>query len=117
MKVLTIIVAEDDPIISWRLKIQLESWGVTDVRIMEDNSWPWEIAAGTKVDFVLTNLKLSDGWIDRNYLIKLGELGSKNILLTGLGDMDLHPIDEDLDFTYSFLPKPFSPGQLRGHLR
>ena len=95
----------------------MESWGFLDIRIMEDNSWPWEIAAGTKVDFVLTNLKLSDGWIGRNYLIKLGELGSKNIIVTGLRDTDLHPIDDDLDLSYTFLFKPFTPGQLRRHLR
>ena len=110
-----VILLEDDPIISWDLTERLR--GLNHVTIVADDrdsaSHLWSKQG--RFDIAITNLKLSDGWIDKTFVEQINDNANRVIILTGLHDESLYDLS---DFTVpcAILYKPFTSLQLKNCL-
>jgi len=100
-----VAVIEDDPINCWQLRRQLESNGCQVVGQFDSYLEAESMIAELFPDIIISNLKLSDGWVDDYYLNVLEGHSLHVIILTGLRDLTLHmPVGDRTLFHYLFKP-------------
>ncbi|MCB0685367.1 MAG: hypothetical protein KDC53_02545 [Saprospiraceae bacterium] len=108
-----IMVIEDNPVISWMLKNQLEILGAVDIRIYEDFFSAFVDLESYIPDLIITNLQALDGWIDSFDFNLLQKKSRYLLVITGLANSDLHPVViDDSGAATGILYKPFSSPQL-----
>ena len=108
----TVVVVEDDPIIRWDLRKQLEALIPGSVQYFDSQEQTMNYLKSHQPDLIITNLHLLDGWIGKSYYTTAKSASEHLLILTGLRDERLHP-SLDSPGQHSFLYKPFTPIQLR----
>lgn len=103
---------EDEPVIAWELERKLNLWGFKDAIVRESMEESREILVNGSCDIVISNLKLIDGWIDHDFVQLLNQGKTHLIILTGLGNENLHELDWS-PIHPSFLFKPYTSFQLK----
>ncbi len=106
-----VVVVEDDPIISWNLRKQLEPLIPGGVKYFDTQEQARIYLRSNRPDLIITNLRLLDGWIEKSYYSALKSASQQILILTGLRDERLHP-DLASAGEHSFLYKPFTSLQL-----
>lgn len=107
-----VVVVEDDAVISWHLNQQLQACSCQSVAYFESKREVLIHLITERADLMITNLKLFDGWADKDYLQFLDMEVDKLLILTGLRDENLQP-DLGILINPLFLYKPFSALQLK----
>jgi DNA-binding NtrC family response regulator len=107
-----VVVVEDDPVISWHLSRQLQACSCQSVVYFESKREVLIYLVTERADLMITNLKLFDGWANKDYLEFLDMEVDKLLILTGLRDENLQPDLENLMDPF-FLYKPFTALQLK----
>jgi response regulator RpfG family c-di-GMP phosphodiesterase len=108
----SVVVVEDDPIIGWDLRKQLDALLPGGVQYFDSQEQTSSYLRSHQPDLIITNLRLLDGWIDKAYYTALKSASKRLLILTGLRDERLHPDLEEAG-KHSFLYKPFTSLQLR----
>tara|TARA_B100000497_G_scaffold127317_1_gene168694 strand:+ start:2247 stop:2621 length:375 start_codon:yes stop_codon:yes gene_type:complete len=111
-KVSTLVVFEDDPIIQWQLRRQLNKMNVGKAHFYDKKS---DLAKAFEINnnkTLLINLKLADGWIAEGILQSLQSHFEKIIVLTGYRNNSF-VASTLIHKSISFLFKPYSEYQLK----
>ena len=108
----SVVVVEDDPIICWDIRRQLEALLPGAVQYFDSQEQTRTYLRSHHPDLIITNLRLLDGWIEKSYCKALKSTSEMVLILTGLRDERLHP-KLDIVEKLSFLYKPFTSLQLR----
>ena len=117
IKNMRVAVLEDDPLISFHLQIQLSLLKVEKVFFFESRSQGLHYLNREKVDLIITNLRLIDGWLSFHELTEIASFCTPILILTGFRDdlMQCHPIlSTKTSLTYLF--KPYNFYQLKKSL-
>lgn len=105
-----VAVIEDDPINCWQLRRQLEFNGCQVVGHFDSYLEAEDLLCDLFPDIIISNLKLTDGWVDDCFLNMLEGHSMHVIILTGLRDLSLHSLFDRPFFHYLF--KPYTGLQL-----
>ena len=95
--------------------MKLQNWGYRDLTVHESMADAGPTIGQRTYDIVISNLRLLDGWIDHDFARSLSRGKTHLIILTGLGDIDLHQMDWE-PVVPTFLFKPYTLLQLRNEL-
>ena len=109
-----IILLEDDPIISWNIITQLESFGIEVNNILESKNGLLDLEVNRN-DLIVTNLRLFDGWLDEKFFHYLKTKGTTVLILTGLSSNAVF-YKSILGNKTHFLYKPYTTRQLKRKL-
>ena len=107
-----IVVAEDDPIIAWQIKLQLDLWSNIEKKYFDDESEAAAYLRNHSPDLIITNLRLIHGWIGIELWQAINSCHCQVLVMTGLRDERLHSNISSL-FSPNFLFKPFNALQFR----
>lgn len=105
------VVMEDDPLISFHLRIQLATLKVRNVHFFETRSQSLQYLNRQKVDLIITNLRLLDGWLTSCDLKEIASLCNHMLILTGIRDELSQNLSTKTSFSYLY--KPYNLYQLK----
>lgn len=112
----TIIIIEDDPIISLHISQVLASMDYDEILIFDEWKALDSILYKISCSIIISNLKLLDGWI-RDYAIEqFVTISDRILILSGLNNSYSQQILAQIN-PGGVLFKPFSVGQLKKVLR
>ena len=95
--------------------MKLQKWGYRDLTIFESMVDAGPTIEQRAYDIVISNLRLLDGWIGHDFARSLTQHKTHLIILTGLGNLDLHQWDWE-PIVPTFLFKPYTLLQLKNEL-
>jgi DNA-binding response OmpR family regulator len=78
-----VILIEDDPIISWHLTSLLSQEGIDVEMVIESKEQALKIICKHPRHFIITNLRLFDGWLTQRDLERWAVKPSNLLILTG----------------------------------
>ncbi len=110
-----VVVVEDDPILAWRLMQQLKKQGYRVVAHFDEFLDAESSIHSYQTDLVITNLKLSDGWVDDHYIEVMTYYADQVLIITAI---NWPHISDDLieELSIHQLHKPFTEQQFRNSL-
>ena len=106
-----IILVEDDPVISWQMTRQLDKLGYRILAVFSDFQEAEIEIYQHRPDLVITNLRLTDGWVDAMYLKMIVRNTHRLIICTALSNASMY-LDIMNKLPISILYKPFAMCQL-----
>ncbi len=106
-----IAVAEDEPVTGWMITRQLDSLSSVSATYLDSRQELVHFMDSSSVDLIITNLRLSDGWVDDTLLRLLDTRKISVLVVTGLGHY--RPEQDKNRKHIAILLKPFTAIQLK----